>query len=91
MEVKVLLNSIEKVKNFVVVARSIDCDIDLIGGRNVYLDAKSLMGILSCNVSKPLILDIHADELETKHIIKKFAEFIYDEENIDDADRSLVS
>lgn len=79
MEVKVLLDSIDKIKSFVVIARQISCDIDLISGRSTYLDAKSLMGILSCNVAKPLILDIHADGQELEAILQKFDEFIIDD------------
>ena len=62
MGVKVLLDSVDKVKDFVDITRSASYDIDLISGRNTYLDAKSLLGVLSCDCSKPLILDIHADE-----------------------------
>lgn len=76
MEVKVLLDSIDKIKSFVEIARKTECDIDLISGRNTYLDAKSLLGILSCNVAKPLILDIHADEDESDAIVKRFEQYI---------------
>lgn len=79
MEVKVLLNSIDKIKNFVDIARKTDCDIDLISGRNTYLDAKSLLGILSCNVANPLILDIHADIDERAAILQNFEEYIISE------------
>ncbi len=79
MEVKVLLNSIEKIKDFVSIARGVDYDIDLISGRNTYLDAKSIMGILSCNVSKPLILDVHADDDEMEEILQIFEDYIVDE------------
>lgn len=79
MEVKVLLNSIEKIKEFVAIARTVDCDIDLISGRNTFLDAKSLMGILSCNVAKPLILDIHAEDDEIEDILSNFEDYIIEE------------
>lgn len=79
MEVKVLLNSIEKIKGFVSAARDIACDIDLRSGRNTYLDAKSIMGILSCNVSKPLVLDIHADDDDMDEILQVFEEYIVED------------
>lgn len=79
MEVKVLLDSIDKIKSFVEIARKTECDIDLISGRNTYLDAKSLLGILSCNVAKPLILDVHADEDESNAIVKRFEQYIVNE------------
>ena len=58
--VKVLLDSVDKVRDFVDITRSASYDIDLISGRNTYLDAKSLLGVLSCDCTKPLVLDIHA-------------------------------
>ena len=79
MEVKVLLDSIDKIKSFVEIARKTECDIDLISGRNTYLDAKSLLGILSCNVAKPLTLDVHADEDESNAIVKRFEQYIVNE------------
>lgn len=53
MGVKVLLDSVEKVRDFIDITRSAPYDIDLISGRNTYLDAKSLLGILSCDCRKP--------------------------------------
>ena len=49
MGVKVLLNSVDKVKDFIDITRSVSYDIDLISGRDTYLDAKSLLGVLSCD------------------------------------------
>lgn len=89
MEVKVLLNSIEKIKDFVTIARGIDCDIDLISGRHTYLDAKSIMGILSCNVTKPLTLDIHSDDIDVAKIVEKFAAYIYDEDELELVDAKV--
>lgn len=59
--VHILLNSIDKVKNFVSTTTHIDGDLDLVVGRYV-VDAKSIMGIFSLDLSQPLRLDIHDDE-----------------------------
>ena len=59
--VKICLNSIEKVKSFVKDITKIDVDSDLVSGRYV-IDAKSIMGIFSLDLSKPIDLSIHADE-----------------------------
>ena len=59
--VQVSLNSIDKVKTFVNIISSIDSDFDLISGRYV-IDAKSIMGIFSLDLSKPIDLNIHAEE-----------------------------
>ena len=56
--VKISLNSIDKVKAFVNEISKFDCDFD--SGRYV-IDAKSIMGIFSLDLSKPIDLNIHAD------------------------------
>ena len=58
--VKISLNSIDKVKAFVNEISKFDCDLDLVSGRYV-IDAKSIMGIFSLDLSKPIDLNIHAD------------------------------
>lgn len=57
---KISLNSIDKVKAFVNEISKFDCDFDLVSGRYV-IDAKSIMGIFSLDLSKPIDLNIHAD------------------------------
>ncbi len=57
---KVMLNSIDKVKSFVNDLTKFDCDFDLVSGRYV-IDAKSIMGIFSLDLSKPIDLTIHGD------------------------------
>ena len=59
--ISIMLNSIDKVKAFVNTLTKFDCDFDLISGRYV-IDAKSIMGIFSLDLSKPIDLNIHAEE-----------------------------
>ncbi len=59
--VRISLNSIDKVKSFVNDITRFDYDFDLVSGRYV-IDAKSIMGIFSLDLSKPIDLNIHADE-----------------------------
>lgn len=59
--IKISLNSIDKVKSFVNDITKFDSDFDLVSGRYV-IDAKSIMGIFSLDLSKPIDLNIHADE-----------------------------
>lgn len=59
--VQISLNSIGKVKSFVNTITQFDYDFDLISGRYV-IDAKSIMGIFSLDLSKPIDLAIHTDE-----------------------------
>ena len=58
--VKISLNSIDKVKAFVNEVTKYDAEFDLVSGRYV-IDAKSIMGIFSLDLSKPIDLNIHAD------------------------------
>ena len=58
--VQISLNSIDKVKSFVNEITKYDNDFDLVSGRYV-IDAKSIMGIFSLALSKPIDLNIHAD------------------------------
>ena len=59
--VKISLQSIDKVKSFVSALTRFDCDFDLVSGRNT-IDAKSIMGIFSLDLSRPIDLHIHADD-----------------------------
>ena len=59
--VKISLNSIDKVKAFVNDVTKFDTDFDLVSGRYV-IDAKSIMGIFSLDLSKTIDLNIHGDE-----------------------------
>ena len=56
--VHISLNSIDKVKAFVNDITKFDNDFDLVSGRYV-IDAKSIMGIFSLDLSKPIELNIH--------------------------------
>ena len=53
-------NVIDTVKAFVNVLTKFDNDFDLVSGRYV-IDAKSIMGIFSLDLSKNIELNIHAD------------------------------
>lgn len=59
--VKISLNSIDKVKSFVNEITKFDNEFDLVSGRYV-IDAKSIMGIFSLDLSKPIDLNIHAEK-----------------------------
>ena len=63
--IRISLNSIDKVKSFVNDLAKFDADFNLVSGRYV-IDAKSIMGIFSLDLSKPIDLNIHAEaELDT--------------------------
>lgn len=77
--VKISLNSIDKVKDFVNDISKFDVDFDLVSGRYV-IDAKSIMGIFSLDLSKPIELNIHADEpSDVEAILKVLKNYIVEE------------
>jgi len=60
-KVRVSLNSVDKVKRFVNLTNKFDCDFDLVSGRYV-IDGKSILGIFSLDLSKPIELTINAKD-----------------------------
>lgn len=66
--IKISLNSIDKVKAFVNEVTKYDAEFDLVSGRYV-IDAKSIMGIFSLDLSKPIDLNIHASESDIENIL----------------------
>ena len=72
--VKISLNSIDKVKAFVNEVTKFDSDFDLVSGRYV-IDAKSIMGIFSLDLSKPIDLNIHNDA-QAETIVNALKPFI---------------
>ena len=69
---EIILNSIDAVKNFVNIVIAYDFDVDLVSGRYV-VDAKSIMGIFSLDLSKPIKVEIHSDDCAD--FIKKLEQF----------------
>ena len=72
--VQIMLNSIDKVKHFVNDITRFDSDFDLVSGRYV-IDAKSIMGIFSLDLSKPINLSIHS-ETELNEILETLKPYI---------------
>ena len=71
--VKISLRMAESVKNFVAVVSKYPYDIDLHSNRYV-IDAKSLLGIFSLDLSKPVVLEVHSDKCDD--LIADLKEFI---------------
>lgn len=62
-KVTITLAAINDVKNFVNIVTKYDFDVDLISGKYV-VDAKSIMGIFSLDLSKPIEVQIHSDDCD---------------------------
>ena len=73
--VKISLNSIDKVKAFVNEVTKFDAEFDLVSGRYV-IDAKSIMGIFSLDLSKPIELNIHASDSNLDEILEKLKDYV---------------
>ena len=74
--VRVCLDSIDKVKGFVNDISRFNTDFDLVSGRYV-IDAKSIMGIFSLDLSKPIELTIHESD-EIDEILKVLQPYVVD-------------
>ena len=70
------INSIVKEKAYVNEITKFDNDFDLVSGRYV-IDAKSIMGIFSLDLSKPIELNIHS-ETNVDEILNILAPYIVD-------------
>lgn len=62
---KIKLDSVDKVKSFVQKIQTLDCDVDIFTDRYI-IDAKSIMGVFSLNLSKELNVRAYTDSFSTK-------------------------
>ncbi|MEN6315871.1 MAG: HPr family phosphocarrier protein [Clostridiaceae bacterium] len=69
----IMLRSINDVKDFVNIVNQYDFDVDLASGRYV-VDAKSIMGIFSLDLSKPIRVEVHMDDCD--NFISEIKSFI---------------
>lgn len=53
MNMTILIDNVTKIKEFNKLTLEFPCDIDVISGRYI-IDAKSLMGLFSIDLSKPI-------------------------------------
>ncbi|MCX4355597.1 MAG: HPr family phosphocarrier protein [Oscillospiraceae bacterium] len=74
-ESKVILNSIDDVKEFVALANRCVFDVDLLSGRYA-VDAKSIMGIFSLDLTKTLTLVVHDDGEKADDFLDGIKQFI---------------
>lgn len=72
--IKISLDTIEKVKHFVTEINKFNSEFDLVSGRYT-IDAKSIMGIFSLDISKPIDLNIHNDQVADE-VISRLAPYI---------------
>jgi len=73
-KVTILLDTVDKVKGFVNTIAPLEGDFDLVSARYV-VDAKSIMGIFSLDLGKPLELHILADDV-AERVLPKLESYI---------------
>ncbi len=71
MTAKILLDNMEKVKNFVSLALTKDYDVDLISGKYV-VNGKSIMGVFSLDLTKPLMVNANTTDNNFAEEIKEY-------------------
>ncbi len=78
-EFLVQLNTIDRVKRFVKICDNYEEDIDLSSGRYI-IDAKSIMGIFSFDLTKPLSVHIHSNKIDVvRRFNEEMSEYKYDD------------
>lgn len=75
---KVLLNTIEKVKAFVDIVSKFDCDVTLHSGK-YSVDAKSVLGIFSFNLTDPMLLEFEGAGENESIYLEQLKDFLYKE------------
>ena len=70
-----MLSSINDVKDFVNIVSRYDFDVDLTSGRYV-VDAKSIMGIFSLDLSKPILVEVHSEGPAADEFVAALTKFI---------------
>ena len=70
----IMLNSVNAVKDFVNIVNKYDFDIDLVSGRHV-IDAKSIMGIFSLDLTKAVEVIVSEDAHNVKLFLDEIKPF----------------
>lgn len=71
--IKISLEMAQKVKEFVAITQNYACEILLKSGKYV-VDAKSILGIFSLDLSQPIVAEIYCDDCdELLNKLQKFA------------------
>ena len=74
VECNILLDTIDKIADFIKVVSKIEYDVDLVKGRYT-VDAKSVVGVFTLDLSKEAKIIIHTDD---ESILDKFSEWRVD-------------
>lgn len=73
-EVQIFLKSIADVKKFVQTITMFSGDFELISGKYI-VDAKSILGLFSVDLSKPVTLRIEGDDSKLNEVLEAIKEY----------------
>lgn len=76
VEERIMFNSIDDVKNFAAIANTKPYDVDITSGKYL-INAKSIMGIFSLDLTRPLSVVAYCDDNE--QFLSEIEGFIYTE------------
>ena len=76
VSVRVLLNSLEKVKSFVSIVGKFDADVQMVSDKYI-VDAKSIMGLFSMNLLEPMTFVIKADNSVCVNVLDDIRPYVY--------------
>lgn len=76
LEKTIVLKDFTAVKNFVDIASSKPYDIELLSGKYV-VNAKSIMGVFSLDLTKPLVMVAHTDT--PAELLRQTAQFHFEQ------------
>lgn len=71
----VLINTIDKVREFVSIVSTFNADMDVVSGKYT-INAKSILGLFSLDLSRPVRLDIEGTPEEIEKIRTALASYI---------------
>ncbi len=71
-QVKVHLKDEKHIKDFFNLNSKTECDIDVEKDHS-FIDGKSLLGVMSMNLSKPLKIFIHGEDNEIDQLVDEYA------------------
>ena len=76
LEKTIILKDFSAVKEFVEIANSKDYDMELMYGKYV-INAKSIMGVFSLDLTKPVVLVAHCES--SGELLRQIKKFIYED------------
>jgi phosphotransferase system HPr-like phosphotransfer protein len=76
--VTIRINTFPKARQFCSTVSRMDGEFDLVSKRYV-VNAKSMLGIFSLDLSQPLQLNIYTDESKLDSVLKQLAPFLVEE------------